>query len=145
VVIIVCSALVLSIMMGVALLRGKEAQTVSQVTAEIRDIILQPSIDGFDNGGIIGPWHVAATHYDERTRQFHDFRLRSGAINLAASRATLTIDATRDSFSFTLHDVVIMRVPSEHEKNDAQQLIPLKSFLLGPAKYHRRIIADEAQ
>jgi hypothetical protein len=138
------AAVVLAVLMGAGLLRSNEPQTVSQVRAEIYGIILHQRGDGWmDHGGIIGPWHVAAVSLDHDTGELRDFRLLSRLINLGAARAKLTIDARRDTFSFELREVVIMRVPDTRDATaDQSHLVPLDSFILGPAKYHRRIVPD---
>ena len=134
-------------LMGAGLLGSGKPQTVLEVRDEIYNIVLSKSGDEFwDHGGIIGPWHVAATSIDDSTGDLHDFRLVSGSINLGASRARLVIDPEQDTFSFHLRDVVIMNVPNEHDlPTDDRQLIPLDAFILGPAKYHRPIIAGTAE
>lgn len=140
----VAGSVLLSALMGAGLLRSNEPQTVSQVRAEIYGIILYQRGDSWmDHGGIIGPWHVAAASLDHETGELRDFRLVSNSINLGAARARLMIDVKRDTFSFELREVVIMRVPDTRDAApDENHLIPLDSFILGPAKYHRRIVPD---
>lgn len=136
--------LLLTALMGTGMLRSQDPQTISQVREEIHNILLNKNGDSFwDHGGVIGPWHVAASSLDERTGELRDFRLTSGSINLGASRARLTIDASRNTFSFELREVVIVNVPSQRDDDaTARHLIPLDSFILGPAKYHRKIAPD---
>lgn len=137
------AVLTLAVLTGAHLLRTPPQRTVSELRSEIRDIVLQPAHHTSDSGGMIGPWHVAAKHFDESTSEFHDFRLRGGSVNVAAARATLRIDAERDAFSFTLHDVVLMHVTEAGDDPASNgPLITLDSFLLGPAQYHGSIVAD---
>lgn len=140
-------AVVVTALMGANWLRSSEPRTVSDVKLEIQSVVLQsPKVSMFpEGGGIIGPWHVVASDFDAENEVFHDFRLRSGAINLGASRAVLLIDVERNSFSFELHDVVIFRLPQTGTNpDDPNHLIRMDSFLLGPAKYHRPIVPDSS-
>ncbi len=118
---------------------------MSEVTQEIQSIVLRHGgTSVYDEGGIIGPWHVAASRYDQATGCFLDFRLHSGEINLAAATARLVIDAKRNSFHFELYDVVVLRMPDKRRGREGEpHLVRIDSFLLGPAEYHRPIIPDE--
>ena len=130
---------------GFVLLRDSpERHTVSDVKRAIRDLALAAGAPGAPAGaGTVGPWEIAAEKYDPLSGVFTNFRLESGAVMLTASSADLLVDASSDSMTFELRDVVYTRIPQEGDEDDVEAFVhKLAEYRLGPIPYDVDIIPD---
>jgi hypothetical protein len=118
-------------------------RTVSEVKRDIHRLALRESdVSGRDDGGMIGPWWVAASSLDPATGRLVDFRLSSGVMELAARTAAVVIDAEQDTVGFDLTDVVFTRVPDAEANGPDHHLLRLEHHVLGPVPYGADIVPD---
>jgi hypothetical protein len=132
---------------GLVLLRQTpEQHTVSQVKRALRERILTAPRPGAPAGaGELGPWRIRAADYDALSGSFTNLRVESGPVMLSASAAELLVDASSDSITFELRDVVYTRIPQDREDGDADAFVhELAQYRLGPIPYDLDIIPDSA-
>jgi hypothetical protein len=124
--------------------RPLPAHTVSEVTREIRQIVLHRSErPGVEDGGPFGEWWIAAREADAFTGTFAEFRLRTDRMRVAAKTAKLHVDPQANTISFALADVVIVRLPASRAATEGDHfVVELESLMLGPIPYPRRITPD---
>jgi hypothetical protein len=137
------AGVIVAIIVG-SLLQREEPHTVTEVAQQISEIVLRTSDrPGVDDGGPLGPLWIAAREIDMQTAKLTDVRVRAGQVRLAAREGQLIIDPKANTISFTLKNVVLVKVPERGEDADASQtMMDMDTFIIGPVPYKRRIIAD---
>jgi len=128
----------------VFLVRSESPHNVSEVTWNIRDIVLQRSDrPGVEDGGAFGPLWISAREADPTTGKLTDVRIRAGHVRLAARTGQIVVDSQDNTISFALESIVFMRVPMDAGSSAGGETISeLESYVIGPVPYRRRIIED---
>jgi hypothetical protein len=127
------------------LVARSRSQVVSETDVErtIQELAIRRSDrPNVDDGGIIGPWWVAASRVEPATGRLEHFRITSGPLRIAARWARVVVDPVDNAFSFELSDVVITRVPERDDDEDGHQLMTLEQYTLGPVPFDADIKPD---
>jgi hypothetical protein len=123
--------------------RQPPSETVSEVRARITDTVLHRSTKpGVDDGGAIGPWWVSASDVDPASGAYRNLRITSKQLHVAAETAELTIDPTRDTFTFELKHVVLFDLEKADGPDNATTMQTIPAYSLGPIEYGLDIVSD---
>ena len=82
-----------------------ETLTASEVISRIHEIALARP-----QGGLIGPWWVAASSHDPVSGKLKMLRVEWGDVRIAAKTARVVIDPVADTFRFDMWDVVMANI-----------------------------------
>ena len=119
-----------------ALIGGhRKTQSVSDVIEQIHAVALKKP-----DGGFVGEWWVSAKGVDPVGRLLN-FRVEAGPVYFAAQTARVAVDPERDSVTFEMAGVVLIRVdePAEGEDPD-RPLVEMDRYELGPIFYTLDIV-----
>lgn len=124
--------------------RQPPSETVNEVRTKITDTLLHRSTKpGVENGGPIGPWWVSASEVDSEIGTFHNLRITSNQLHIAAEAADLTIDPVNDTFTFELRQVVLFNLDDVKAADDSTAMRTIPEYSLGPIEYGVDIVNDE--
>ena len=122
---------------SVIVLDSPDTRTVSQVIDEIHTVALTEP-----QGGLIGPWWVAATGTDESTGRLKGFTVECGPIDIGAGTARVIINHHSNTFQFEMWDVVFARAYDPAHPEAEHTLQHMDRYMLGPLPYPDDIVAD---
>jgi hypothetical protein len=124
---------------GVIVFDSPDTRTVSQVIDEIHTIALTEP-----QGGLIGPWWVAAAGTDESTGRLKGFTVECGPIDIGAGTARVIVNHHSNTFQFEMWDVVFARAFDPANPEAEHTLQHMDRYMLGPLPYPDDIVADAA-
>jgi hypothetical protein len=127
------------------MLRGHgETETASSVARRIQQTALAGARPDAQHGaGMLGPWMIAAERVDPATGRLVNFRLQTPTAMISATSADILVDPRDDSFSFDLHDVVVLHIPAEDEEEIDARMVRMDEYRLGPVPYGADIVPDD--